>query len=53
MDTEDDVTKLSRTGRGAEIIGGQGWGGVVAGVGGIWHIFLCWCPGLLAQESDC
>ena len=56
VDTEDDVTKLSRTGRGAEIIGGgrQGWGGVVAGRGGgIWHIFLCWCPGLLAQESDC
>lgn len=36
MDTEDDVTKLSRTGRGAEIIGrgGQGSGGVVVVVGG-------------------
>ena len=44
MDAEDDVTKLSRTGRGAEIIGGEsgkvgvGWW---FGVGGIWHIFLC------------
>lgn len=45
MDTEDDVTKLSRTGRGAEIIGAgegvcgrgvQGCSGVVVGEEGRW-----------------
>lgn len=36
-----------------------GWGvGGNVGVGwwlggGIWHISLCWCPGLLAQDTDC
>lgn len=58
VDTEDDVTKLSGTERGAEIIDGGGGVGGNVGVGwwlggGIWHISLCWCPGLLAQDTDC
>ena len=56
MDTEDDVTKLSRTGRGAEII--EEWVVVGGGRGWVFGIFLyacvqvCWFNRVTAEGLD-
>lgn len=49
MDTEDDVTKLSRTGRGAEIMGwGGGWGVYLAH----FSLQVCWLKRVTAEDLD-
>lgn len=61
VDTEDDVTKLSRTGRGAEIIGGVretrlgwggGWGGEVFGIFFSAGVQVCWLKRVTAEGLD-
>lgn len=59
VDTEDDVTKLSRTGRGAEIIGGVdkvgvGWWlwGEVFGIFFSAGVQVCWLKRVTAEGLD-